>query len=141
METKIINAAADVRHGKRSVAGKLLLASVLAAGVGGTAFAGEGGRDPFPFGVPGAVVRNAPLVADTGSSAYPEMPSAFAFAPTGGPVIEASGQESVVQTAQSLPQGALDGTVAYAQQQSVARYFAQQAARHYATVHGTRPVS
>lgn len=43
-------------------------------------------------------------------------------------VLPASGSEGAVQTAASLPIGASDGTVAYAQAQSVARYLAAREA-------------
>lgn len=43
-------------------------------------------------------------------------------------VLPANGSEGAVQTAASLPSGFSDGTVAYAQAQSVARYLAAREA-------------
>ena len=119
---------------------KFLFATMLALGMSSVAFAGEGGHDAFAQSTPGVVIANPPASFDVGSAAYPELPRAYAFAPTGEDVIEAQGREGIVQTANSLPRGALEGTVQYAQQQSINRYFAQQAARStFAAAHrGTR---
>ena len=87
------------------------------------AFAGEGNGDPFPgnYGTM-TTTQSLPQVADTGSQAYPDL--------TGRPgsdlpslqaeVLPSNGNgEGAVQTANSLPRGAEEGTVAYAQARSV----------------------
>lgn len=87
------------------------------------ALAGEGNGDPFPahFGNLTATTQTLPQVADTGSDAYPnvsgrpgsDLPSLLAE------VLPTNGSEGAVQTANSLPVGAEEGTVAYAQARSV----------------------
>ena len=90
----------------------------------------EGNGEPFPFRVPGTTVASPrSYAADTGSAAYPEVagrPSWVALA--GGPDgMPASGSEGTVQTANSLPPGALGSPAAYAQGWLMQRYLAQQA--------------
>jgi len=88
--------------------------------------------EPFPFRAPGMTtyVQPGAFAPDTGSAAYPDLagrPSQVVTA--GGPdEVPATGSEGSVETANSLPRGAMDGTVAYAQERSVQRYLAQQAA-------------
>lgn len=87
------------------------------------ALAGEGNGDPFPgnYGTL-TITRTLPQVADTGSQAYPDLTGrpgsdlptlqAEVLPPNGG-------SEGAIQTANSLPRGAEEGTVAYAQARSV----------------------
>ena len=49
---------------------------------------------------------------------------------TNGNVLPTNGSEGAVQTASSMPAGAEQRTAAYETAQSVARYWAQQQARH-----------
>lgn len=77
----------------------------------------EGNGEPFPFRAPGMTAVTSPTyAADTGSAAYPDLtgrPSQVVTA--GGPdVLPANGSEGAVQTANSLPRSAMEGTVAYA---------------------------
>ena len=88
---------------------KFLFATMLALGMSSVAFAGEGGHDAFAQSTPGVVIANPPASFDVGSAAYPELPRAYAFAPTGEDVIEAQGREGIVQTANSLPRGRARG--------------------------------
>jgi hypothetical protein len=100
-----------------------LLAAVALLGLAlAPAMAGEGQGNPFPsnFGTL-TITRSLPQVADTGSQAYPDLtgrpgsdlPSLMAE------VLPANGSEGAVQTANSLPRGAEEGMVAYAQARSV----------------------
>ena len=90
----------------------------------------EGNGEPFPFHVPGTTVSSPrSYAADTGSAAYPKVagrPSWVAL-PGGPDGVPSTGSEGTVQTANSLPPGALGGTAAFAQGRSVQRYLAQQA--------------
>ena len=92
--------------------------------------AGEGNGDPFPFRAPGVtnVVSPQTYAVDTGSAAYPDFTgrSSWTVAAGGADALSANGSEGAVQTAKSLPQGFAEGTVAYAQAQSVRRYLARQ---------------
>ncbi len=100
----------------------LLAAAALFGLALAPAMAGEGQGNPFPgnFGTL-TVSRSLPQVADTGSQAYPDftgrpgsdLPSLMAE------VLPTDGSEGAVQTANSLPKGAEDGTVVYAQARSV----------------------
>ena len=101
-----------------------LLAAVALFGLSlAPALAGEGNGDPFPgnFGTL-TITQTLPQVADTGSAAYPDV--------TGRPgsdlpslqaeVLPPNGNgQGAIQTANSLPRGAEEGTVAYAQARSV----------------------
>lgn len=88
------------------------------------AFAGEGNGEPFrnnagTLGTHAALAE--PAFADTGSAAFPS----FAGRPGSnltqfaGDILPANGSEAAVQTANSLPAGAEQGTVAYAQANQV----------------------
>ena len=105
--------------------------SLVAATATHAASGGAGNGDPFPFRAPGmTVVVNPHSYTDTGSIAYPDLtgrPSQVVTAGSPG-VVPMTGGQGGVETANSLPRGFQDGTVAYAQQQSVQRYFAAQAA-------------
>ena len=103
---------------------KLLLSSFLAASLIAPAFAGEGAGDPFPLSAPGQIETAAPQGFDVGQAQLPNLPQAYSFAFNGMPTTEPTSREAEVVTANSLPRNALVGTVEYAQQQSVARWFA-----------------
>ena len=116
--------------------------AALALGVSaGGAFAGEGNGDPFPFQASAQVTKNPALVADTGSSAYPQprgsvQPSSLAQ------LEPAFGSEAPVQTALSLPRGAGKGTVADARMQGLSRSLAARSERgRYLEVGNARPRS
>ena len=92
----------------------------------------EGGGNPFPFRAPGAsFTSSVARPPDTGAEAYPNLAGRPAQTATvGGPdSVPMTGSESTVQTANGLPRGFAEGTAAYAQAQSVQRYFAAAAER------------
>ena len=120
----------------------LIAASVLAMSTG-AAFAGEGNGNPFPFAGGQAIADVPTNVIQTGqtpmmtrmppnSVSYSRTAMAaairqYANVPvTTGQVLPTNGSQAPVQTANSLPPNAEDGTVAYEQAQSVGRYLAQQ---------------
>ncbi len=96
----------------------------------GQAFAeGEGNGDPFPFAVGHPATAGRAFVADTWSDAYPQ-PTGNTAQPSSLARLEPGvGNEALVQTAGSLPQGFGNGSVAYAQAQSLNRYLAARAER------------
>ena len=104
--------------------------SLVAATAVHAASGGAGNGDPFPFRAPGTTVVNPPSYADTGSIAYPALSGRPSQVVTvGGPgAVPMTGSQAGVETANSLPRGFQEGTIAYAQEQSVQRYFAAQAA-------------
>jgi hypothetical protein len=111
---------------------KMTLAAVAALCLftSAAAHAGEGNGEPFPFRGPGLPTLATPraYAADTGSDAYPDLAGRPSWIETvGGSDVPVTGSEGVVQTANSLPRGFEEGTVAYAQAQSVRRYLAQAA--------------
>ena len=117
-------------------------AAALALSVSaGGAFAGEGNGNPFPFQANAQVTRTPKLMADTGSSAYPQ-PNGSAQASSLAQLEPAFGSEAPVQTAHSLPRGAGKGTVAYAQMQGLNRSLAARSERRrYLEVGNARPRS
>ena len=108
----------------------------------------EGAGDRFAFSTPGVTVVGPQLYADTGSAAYLDLrghPSRIMTA-GGSDEVPVTGSEGTVQTANSLPRGFVEGTAAYAQNRSVQRNLAEQAARltqasRTALVSGRRPRS
>ena len=85
--------------------------------------------EPFPFRAPGVTVVNpSARTVDTGLAAYPDLTGRPSWVVTaGGPdEVPITSSESTIQSANSLPRGAMDDTVAYAQDRSVRRYLAQQ---------------
>lgn len=98
----------------------LVAASVLAL-MAGAVQAGEGNSEPFPnYASTGQAYANQ-VLRDSGSEATPTYgPGVTAL--TQGDVLPGNGSNSIVQTANSLPQGFEDGTVAYAQARSVQRW-------------------
>ena len=98
------------------------------------AHAGEGNGNPFPNDAEAlATVTTSPVarVADVGSEApiNPVGRPGTQLATLSNEVVPGAGSEAPVQTANSLPAGFEVGTVAYAQAQSINRYFAEQARR------------
>ena len=78
------------------------------------AFAGEGNGDPFALRTPPiASTTVAAARPDTGAEDTPDMNVAFAQ-PEAWIGLAAGASEAIVQTANSLPAGTLDGTSAYA---------------------------
>ena len=110
----------------------ILRVALAALSLVAAAHAGEGNGEPFPSSVPGlTTVSPRAYAADTGSAAFPDLAGrpSWMVAAGGVDVLPSNGSEGAVQTANSLPRGALDGTVAYAQAESVRRHLAQQAGR------------
>ena len=110
----------------RAAVAALSLVAATAAHAASSGAAGVGSGDPFPFHAPGITVTNPPPYADTGSIAYPALAGRPSQVVTvGGPDgVPLTGSQAGVETANSLPRGFQEGTVAYAQQQSVQRYLA-----------------
>lgn len=109
--------------------------------IAGTAFAGEGNGNPFPFQGTAQVVANS-VANDAGSQGYPSYSGSPVIVTAGG-TLPTNGSQGAVQTANSLPRGFENGTVAYAQAQSVNRYLVAQAAHaqtgRVAQVQGGQP--
>ncbi len=124
-----------------------ILAAVALMSLGlAPAMAGEGTGEPFPNNA-GVVTTQTALtgsqLADTGSAAYPN----FAGRPgsdlphLAGNVLPTSGSEGAIQTANSLPAHFEEGTVAYAQANSVQNWMLAHALRRtpaFAAVSPTR---
>ena len=105
---------------------KIVAATLLSALLAVPALAGEGGRDPFPFTAGGEITTAAPQGFDVGRAALPNLPQAYSFAFNGVPTNAPNGQETEVATANSLPRNAMVGTIEYAQERAVARWFASR---------------
>jgi hypothetical protein len=106
----------------------ILVAASLLALTAGLVQAAEGNSEPFPNrAANGQVVANQ-VLRDTGSEATPSYGPGVTLL-TQGDVLPANGSNSIVQTANSLPHGFEDGTVAYAQAQSVQRWMLAHQAR------------
>ncbi len=93
--------------------------------IAGPALAGgEGNGDPFPSQAAVQVTAGSPFATETGSTAYPRItgnttqPSALAG------LEPASGSEAILQTANSLPRGFDNGSLASLQARIVDRYLA-----------------
>ena len=111
---------------------KNIIAVIAALGIGafslGPAFAGEGNGEPFDNNAAVLPTRTANLFParsyagpDVGSNSYPHVagrPGANLTA-LDNEVLPANGSQGPVQTANSLPRGFEEGTVAYAQARSV----------------------
>ena len=111
----------------------IIIATVAALSLSTTAFAeGEGNGDPFPFRAqPQTAYVSA--TADVGSQQYPAANPALSFASNGAAILPENGSNGPVQTANSLPAGFEQGTVAYMQAQSINRWYAQLAQHRFAT--------
>ena len=93
------------------IAATLLTLSALPA------LAGEGGRDYFALQTPGVTTTAVASAPDTGSALYPNVagrPGSFLGVFASG-IVPETGNEAPVQTANSLPRGAEQGNLAYAQ--------------------------
>ena len=109
----------------------MIAATVAALSLATTAFAGEGDRNSLDqFTVQQA--NSSGVGGATGAAQYPAPNPALSFAPLGMPVFQENGQNRPVQTANSLPVGFENGTVAYTQAQSINRWYAQQAEHRFA---------
>ena len=108
----------------------LATAAVLAFGVASLAPAyaeGEGNGEPFPgpsvqLTTRPTTFQNQYAARDVGAAQYPNVtgrPGTDLPGLAQNEVLPAQGNETIVQTANSLPRGFEDGTVAYAQAQSV----------------------
>ena len=109
---------------------KIMTALLLSALIAGPALAGEGAGDPFPFTAGGDITTAAPQGFDVGQAQLPVLPQAYSFAVNGMPTTQPNGSEGEVVTANSLPRNALVGTVEYAQERSIARWFASRPGLH-----------
>ena len=76
-------------------------------------------------------------LAEGGSQAYPAFATAQPVPVVSGENLLMPGNGDVsVQTANSLPRGAMEGTVAYTQAQRTARYFAARKERGHLAAQG-----
>ena len=103
---------------------KTIIAAVAVLGLSfAPAFAAEGNSEPFPNNETTAgtrIIRQA-QAADVGSAQYPNVVGrpGSNLSRLAGDVLPTNGSEGVVQTSNSLPRGFEEGTVTYAQAQSV----------------------
>lgn len=108
----------------------LAVAAVALGLSAGYAFAeGEGNGNPFPFQGGYQVTGGSPFVADTGSAAYPQSTGNTTQPSFLARLEPATGNETTVQTAGSLPRGFGNGSVAYAQARSLSRYLTSRSLR------------
>ncbi len=99
---------------------KILIATSVFSLMLGVAHAAEGNGDPFADRTPHSVIANQ-VVRDTGSESTPTYgPGATVL--TQGDVLPTNGSNAIVQSANSLPSGFENGTVAYAEARSVQRW-------------------
>lgn len=113
----------------------MILAAIVASSLGlAPAMAAEGNGEPFPnyASVTSSPTRIAPQVADTGSSAYPNVAGrpGSDLPRLAGDVLPSNGSEGAVQTANSLPAHFEEGTVAYAQATSIHNWMVAHALRN-----------
>ena len=71
-----------------------------------------------------ATIFSAPSRFDVGSESYPGFSTGSAVPIVAGGILQPNGSEGIVQTANSLPPGFMNGTPQYEYAQSVQRYFA-----------------
>jgi hypothetical protein len=108
---------------------KILIAAVSALALSGIAQArAEGGLAEVERPATTGTVLSAPSLRDTGSETYQGF-SGPSVPVMSGQVLQPNGSEGIVQTANSLPPGFLNGTPEYQYAQSVQRYFAARADR------------
>ncbi len=107
----------------------LAAAMALSFSAGAAVAEGEGNGEPFPFRAVAQITTGSTFVAGTGSDAYPQPMDNMVQRSSLGQLEPAPGSEAPVQTALSLPRGAVEGTVIYAQAQSVGRYQAARSER------------
>lgn len=94
---------------------KTLIAAAAMSLVAGAAFAAEGNGDPFAYHATVQPVQTAPL-AFRGTPAS-QNPYPFTVPMSGFntvPLLPTNGSQGIVQTANSLPAGAAEGTTSYA---------------------------
>jgi hypothetical protein len=114
----------------------MIVAAVAALSLATTAFAGEGGRPEQQFDIVQVQANSSGYAAGMGSQQYPVANAAQSFQPLGEPTLPENGRNGSVQTANGLPAGFENGTVAFIQAQSVNRWYAQQADHRFALLHG-----
>ena len=85
---------------------KTLIAAIVLSTIAGAAFAGEGNGNPFPYNAGSVTVQVAP----SGYHAMQEAPMPTVSSLNSVPALPTNGSEGIVQTANSLPVGATDGT-------------------------------
>jgi hypothetical protein len=120
---------------------KLLIAAAAAAlSLATTAFAAEGNGDPFPFRAPASPVA-VTTARDTGAAQYPAYNPRLSWSESSQLTLPENGSNGPVETANSLPRGAMDGTAAFMQAQSVNRWFAMQADHRFAQASQRRQVN
>lgn len=98
----------------------ILLALVAATALAMPVFAAEGNGEPFPLRTPGVTTVTSPQQrADVGSSAYPNVVGrpGSALTQLAGNLVPDTGSAQSVQTANSLPQGFVQGLPVYARLQ------------------------
>ncbi len=100
----------------------ILAAALLALTIGVAHAESEGNGDPFPNAAARAIVANQ-VLSDTGSETTPQYGRAVTVL-TQGDILPTNGSEGAVQTANSLPVGAEQGTVQYAQARSMNQWVA-----------------
>ena len=99
----------------------LAILLVVASGTASRAESGEGHGNPFPFQAGHQLTAGNPFVSDTTQTVHPEM-TGNTVQPSSLHTLEAAfGAEAIVHTANSLPPGATQGTVAFAQGKSLER--------------------
>lgn len=116
----------------------IIVATVAALTLATTAFAGEGAGDPFPFRAPATPAYVTSFSRDVGASQYPAADPALSSTSLAQATLPENGQQGPVETANSLPRGFEDGTVAYMQAQRTDRWFAQQAEHRFAQAQARR---
>ncbi|MBV9653148.1 MAG: hypothetical protein JOZ42_01155 [Acetobacteraceae bacterium] len=109
--------------------------AALALSLGGSAFAESNDLAAVEMQPAPNVVRGGGVSAVGGSEAYPAFAAARSVPVTAGDglLLPTVGSEGPVQSASSLPHGFSEGTVAYEQAESVARFLAQSDQRARAT--------
>ena len=120
---------------------KIVIAAVSALALSGIAQArAEGGLAEVERPATTGTVLSAPSLRDTGSETYQGF-SGPSVPVMSGQVLQPNGSEGIVQTANSLPPGFLNGTPDYQYAQSVQRYFAARADREMLAraAHGPHP--
>lgn len=109
---------------------KLLTAAALAISFAVPALAGEGQGEPFPNAITRPITAQT-VVSDTASYSSPVFGGTDAIvtpaASANSGVIEPLSSEAGVETANSLPAYALDGTVGGEYASGVSQYFSEKA--------------
>ena len=104
----------------------LAATTALTLMLGGPAFAESNNVASVEAPQAPSVVRGGGGSQPGGSEAYPSFNAAMSVPVTAGDglLLPSNGSEGIVQTAASLPRGFWEGTLAYAQAQSVGRFLA-----------------